>query len=164
MVEDEFWEIIETRPPNLTLSNINYLGPGNRVKYIEKSLQELPSQELVSFQNILTSKIRALYLLRVAKIFLSQMPEYQDEPERATFLSTDGFIDFRAWIICLGKKAYEGILYNKLDYKLIPNILNYNIAYEPKLPFLAENMLIARNASEYLDQIEHWYNEDLDLL
>lgn len=85
MVEDEFWEIVETRPPNLTLSNINYLGPGNRVKYIEKSLQELPSQELVSFQNILSSKIRALYLLRVDKIFLSQIPKYRDNPKKRPF-------------------------------------------------------------------------------
>lgn len=166
MTEAQFWQIIEARPQHLILSDVKQLpelGPVKRVKYIKKILLTFSPDQLVAFQNIFSSKIRALYLRRVAQIFLRQMPEYRVDTEKATFLSTDGFIDFRAWIITLGKEKYEGILHDSLNYTLIPDILDPDFAYEPALPFLAENILEEKGAVDYIDQIESWYNVNLDL-
>ena len=56
-------------------------------------------------------------------------------------VSVDGFMDFRAWIISLGRTNYEAFLNFKQEEELLDYNLELNFAYRADLPFLADDLL-----------------------
>jgi hypothetical protein len=92
MNEDSFWQIIEE-----CFSRGN---PDERLEAYVARLEELPHEEVVEFQRVLNSVMVRAYRW--------------DLIGAACFLgcgqSDDGFEDFRAWLISLGRETFENVL------------------------------------------------------
>ncbi len=92
---------------------------------------------LISFQANLSRKIYKLFQPKIAEIF--RVTGYKENKVVSDFkyISNDGFIDFRAWIVSLGKEGYEQFLNFQSEEELLKFDLDADRAYRDEIPFFA---------------------------
>ena len=73
------------------------------------------------------------------------------------YISTDGFLDFRAWIVSLGKVNYDTFLNFKSEAELLQFDLDVESAYREDLVHLAST--IAEELGENIDLDFHTDND-----
>ena len=141
----EFWEIIKNQN-------------------IKSTIKDFDLNKLLSFQDVLASQIRELFIPQIGEIFyLIQNLKNLDEYETAKYISTDGFLDFRAWIISCGKTTFIDFLTFKHESK----ILKYQLSsqcYNPDLPFLVENIIDSKFEEKDKTNINYHFDNDYDQL
>lgn len=137
MKELEFWKIIEDRHPALTEADVQEMGHEDAQYFSIKEL--LHSEErAVAFQEKLNEKILSLFEPKIAELFLvSCNPQ---EKYDSLYISNDGFIDFRAWIVSLGKANYERFLNFESETEILEYNLDPNFAYREDLVYLVNEV------------------------
>ncbi len=138
MTEDKFWELIG-KVSQMPIEQIQVLGHDELQNEIIKNyFKEKGKDALKQFHDILCQKIRALYLPKIGELFLMTVYDVSKIIDKDfRYISTDGFIDFRAWIISLGKEHYETFLNFKSEKELYKFDMDVNTAYREDLVYLA---------------------------
>lgn len=137
MTENRFWILIGMvfRMSAKNIQKFGYEYLQNRV--IEEYLKTKEKKEFIKFQEILCEKIKKLYLPKIGELFL--MTGYDLSEKRTKkwrYISTDGFVDFRAWIVSLGKEDYEIFLNFQCETDLFNFDMDANRAEREDLIFL----------------------------
>lgn len=146
----------------------NYLEEAGKEEYdlqkimvnLKEALSKSALSELISFEIILRSKIRALFLPKIGEIFLVTTSKHKKSKLR--YISNDGFIDFRAWIVGNGKWFFEHFLNFKSEEELIGFELHPNYAYNEDLVGLTNLILKEQQQTKQIridDFIEESKNE-----
>jgi hypothetical protein len=158
MGEEKFWQIIEEIKKQETKKVVS-VGHGPLQKWlISERLKLLGIEAIVAFQKILSQKIRDLYLPKIGEIFLLASYELDRGALRGSrYISTDGFLDFRAWILSLGRLAYEPFRDFSREEEIIDFNLNPDIAYRAELIFLTSAL-----CEELNEEVDLNFHYDLD--
>ena len=158
MDEAEFWRLIEKvfYIPIEDFSNFEYDELQDQI--IKEYLAKGGEKAIIDFQNILGEKIRALYLPKIGELFLLTVYDLEDEmTKNFKYISTDGFLDFRAWIVSLGERHYNIFRNFESESELFDYDLNPNYATRELLVFLGQQ--IARNLEIEID-LEFYFDND----
>lgn len=160
MTENEFWNIIGYTPDkNLSISQNNQ----HQTERIAAALASENPENIVEFHNILCKKIRDLYIPKIGEIFLLTAYNLKDEiNQKFRYISTDGFADFRAWIVGLGKKDFEIFLNFRSETALLDFNLDVNHTNREDLLYLAESLIEEIDMEVDLDY--HLDNDHISLL
>jgi len=84
-------------------------------EHIEKLtlfLSKYSEERLISFQKTLQQKLISLYTAPIAELYIILGNEYEKEGDTYSFdgfISDDGFLYFRCWLLLKGKEFYEDI-------------------------------------------------------
>ncbi len=87
----------------------------NLEEHIEKLtlfLSKYSEERLISFQKTLQQKLISLYTAPIAELYIILGNEYEKEGDTYSFdgfISDDGFLYFRCWLLLKGKEFYEDI-------------------------------------------------------
>lgn len=96
MNTDQFWQIIDSSRRKLKPDQADGNMERQRQE-LESLLSKLPLSEIIAFDNQLTEKMNAAYrwdLWGAAHILAGDC-------------SDDGFVDFRGWLISMGRRIFE---------------------------------------------------------
>ena len=163
MTETQFWELIGKvfRLPDDKIQSIGY--DRIQVFVITKYLKENGADSIIKFQEILNEKIRDLFLPKIGELFLFTSYDLSNkENTKFKYISVDGFIDFRAWIVGLGKKSYETFLNFESEEELFQFDLDVNRAFREDLVFLTSKIADEELGIEI--DLEHYFDKDADEL
>ena len=88
-------------------------------EYLEEHLEKLATylskyseEKLILFQKTLEQKLISLYTASIAELYIILGNEYEKEGDNYSFdgyVSDDGFIYFRCWLLLKGKEFYDDI-------------------------------------------------------
>ena len=106
-----FWEAIE--------KSYKYNKKDWKAYDLEEHLEKLATylskyseEKLILFQKTLEQKLISLYTASIAELYIILGNEYEKEGDNYSFdgyVSDDGFIYFRCWLLLKGKEFYEDI-------------------------------------------------------
>ena len=107
MDEAKFWELIDfplRRYKDVEVDSLTYRNiQMNHLHFFAKNTTQT---ELIDFQEIMSEKIYQLFIPKIGEIALISCYDLNASLQISE-LSTDGFIDFRAWIISLGQLNFK---------------------------------------------------------
>ena len=136
MKEETFWKYIDL---------INYVdteGLNTREKeyyqvhLIKRKLINQDFKETLDFHRVFSEKLYELFLPTLAEIFMVSGNKYEKLKKGNTYISNDGFRDFRSWIIGLGKKEFENFKRYSKEKEFLKYDLNPNNAYREDLEYM----------------------------
>lgn len=138
MTENKFWELIEKvfHMPIEKIQEVGYDQIQNEI--IKKYFRNNGKDSIKQFHEILCEKIRELYLPKIGELFLMTGYDLSEKINKDfKYISTDGFVDFRAWIVSLGKEHYETFLNFQSENVLSKFDMDANGANREDLVYLA---------------------------
>ena len=162
MTEDKFWEYIEF-VYKLPIEKVNKFGyQYTQTETIQTALKKKGAKGVIEFQQLFSEKILNLFIPKIAELFyISAYAQTKYDP-KFKYISTDGFLDFRAWIVGMGKAHYYTFLNFDTEDEISQYDLNPNSAYREDLVFLAEG--IYRELNEVSFPLEYFYDGDSEKL
>jgi hypothetical protein len=138
---EQFWRIVESSrrgfDPARTDGNME-----QQLRDVRSLLLELPPEEVVDFRNHLLERMDAAFhwdLWGAASII-------------AGGCSDDGFSDFRAWLISMGRRTFEDALLNAeslVDVAAAPGVEDVFFEEFPNVPAQVYEELTGRELPEY---------------
>ncbi len=138
---DHFWQLIESSregfDPGRTDGNME-----QQREELRKLLLKLPPQEIIDFRNHLLEQMNAAFhwdLWGAAYII-------------AGGCSDDGFVDFRSWLISMGRRAFENAVSDAeslMEVADTPGIEDVFFEGFPEVPAQAYGELTGREIPEY---------------
>ena len=135
--EDIFWNII---------------GSYNSIEIIENQLNTLSIEENMIFDKQLRDKLKILIKPKIAEIYLAS---YNHKPNEFEYISNDGFLDFRAWIIHQGKNVYTLFLNFKSEEELVHLDLHPEVAYSEMLLYVVLNTLDKKTNGKAYEKLDY---------
>ena len=102
-----FWEAIE--------KSYKYKKAYDLEEHLEKLatyLSKYSEEKLILFQKTLEQKLITLYTAPIAELYIILGNEYEKEGDNYSFdgfISDDGFLYFRCWLLLKGKEFYDDI-------------------------------------------------------
>lgn len=160
MTEDKFWELIGKvfHMPTETIQKLGYEQIQNEI--ITHYFNENGKDSILQFHEILCDKISELYMPKIGELFLMTSYNLSEETKRKfKYISTDGFIDFRAWIVSLGKEDYETFLNFQSENELFKFDMDVFYANREDLVYLATSF--AENT--FAEKLDLDYHLDKDV-
>jgi len=137
MNESKFWDYFKMilHSPIEQIEQQGYFQLQN--KLIAERLTIEGVEVIHEFHKALCEKISQLYMPKIGQLFLLTAYDLSKEVNRRLKpISTDGFIDFRAWIVSLGRKYYYAFL-NFDSEENIPQVdMDANRAENEELVYL----------------------------
>jgi predicted DNA-binding WGR domain protein len=114
LTEDEkadivFWEAIK-KSNQFKGSKWKEYDVDEHIDTLTEQLSKSGKQTLVLFEKCLREKLNGLYTAEIAELFIILHSEFKKTKNEITFdayLSDDGFIYFRCWIILIGESFYN---------------------------------------------------------
>lgn len=138
MTEDKFWELIGMvfQMPIEKIQEFGYDQIQNKI--ITNYLKARGKDSTKEFHEILCEKIRELYLPKIGELFLMTSYDLSEHINKEfKYISVEGFVDFRAWIVSLGKENYEIFLNFQSENELFKFDMDVNVANREDLVYLA---------------------------
>lgn len=129
-----FWEILD-------LANVLFIYEGSgRLELYEKTIEanrELLSVEnLGNFQMAFNQKLHDLFLPKIVEVFY--LTAYGLKKDWG-YISNDGFLDFRAWIISLGQKKFMKFILFEHENEILEFDFNPNYAFREDLVYFGKD-------------------------
>lgn len=145
MKNSVFWEILD-------LANELFIYEGSgRLELYKKTIEEnrelLSEENLCDFQAAFNQKLSDLFLPKVVEVFY--LTSYSLKSNWG-YISNDGFLDFRAWIISLGQKNFMKFILFEHEDEILEFDFNPNYAYREDLVYFGKviyTRLYGRNRS-----------------
>ena len=129
--EGLFWRIIEE---------------GITIEGIQLILDVLKIEHNLVFFKVFCEKLKTLILSKIAEVFLVTLNR---KPEDTAYISNDGFLDFRAWIVQQGRETYQLFLDFKSEKELLHLNLDPNIAWSEDLLYVVNISLHKKDSTSY---------------
>ncbi|MEL6720336.1 MAG: DUF4240 domain-containing protein [Bacteroidota bacterium] len=141
-------------------------------KILEECLINHTVEEIAKFQSILCNKIRSLYLPKIGDIFNLTAYSFEKRHQFIRYISTDGFVDFRTWIVFLGQENYNIFLHFQKEEELLPYNLDSDWAYTSGLEYVTQEIYKSKNPSDPKNMLSYceeygfdlWLDDDSDSL
>lgn len=142
MTEEQFWKLIGSMP-DIEEKYIGLYQYFQRQR-IEAYLLEHGKPAILAFQKLLLTKIKTLCLPKIGELYYLTAYDVKDATNRRLqYISVDGFIDFRAWILSLGKQAYETFLHFESEEELLGFNMSEEYANREDLVYIAEQVSLS---------------------
>ncbi len=109
--ENFFWEIIKKSNKKQGAKWEKY-DVGDHIDCLRELLSRKGKQKLVVFQKVLLKSLQRLYTAQIAEFSIILRNDYKNENGSIIFndyISGDGFIYFRCWLILQGKEFFDDI-------------------------------------------------------
>ncbi len=163
MTENDFWSLIGEAPSDPYTNEVLFSFDSYEKQYarIKAHLLKCTGAEIISFHNILCAKIKSLFLPKIAEVFLVSTPELLPSSRDELYISNDGFIDFRAWIVSLGQKHYDLFLHFQTEREVLCYDLDPNITWREDLVYIALSVCQDLGIDIELDYYVDKSSEDL---
>lgn len=147
-MENFFWESIE-KSNQWTGENWKEYDPNEHIKSLTNLLSTSDKESLIQFEKTLQEKLNVLYTKEIAELYFI-LDGIRNTINFDGYLSEDGFIYFRCWLLLKGKDFFEEIT------------RDINLAISERYPFpieeiWAEGLLYISDKAYAL----HHENEDL---
>jgi hypothetical protein len=126
MDESKFWACIELIYQVPEVLRMKYDFETLQRHLIKKHLKQHELKDLVGFQKILAEKVLNLFQPKIADIFYMTGPNVKGRDPNFRYIPNDGFLEFRLWVVCLGRHGYETFL----NFKNEEQLLKYNLDCE----------------------------------
>ena len=140
MQETTFWEYLDL----INQADTEGLDAREKEDYqvalIKQALIPLDFEEILDFHRILNDKLYELFLPTLAEVFMVSHRKYEDLKKGDVYISNDGFRDFRAWIIGLGREAFEKFKAYGKEEDFLGYDLNPNHAYRDDLEYIITDL------------------------
>jgi hypothetical protein len=141
--EERFWELID-------MSKREY--PNNfdsQMEYLTKILSDLSNEEIIDFEKILREKMIELWNYNVKSLYQIIYGNY---------LSTDGFIYFRFWLVSNGKDFFNKSIYetDNLSEEI------FKTEDGEMLLIVADNAFKIKNMNKKIDKLPRDVSLDVD--
>jgi predicted DNA-binding WGR domain protein len=104
-----FWDAIK-KSNKYKGSNWEDYDIDEHIETLTEQLSKSGKQTLVLFEKCLQEKLNALYTAEIAELFIILHSEFKEKNKEITFdayVSDDGFVYFRCWIILLGETFFN---------------------------------------------------------
>jgi predicted DNA-binding WGR domain protein len=104
-----FWEAIK-KTNKYKGSNWEDYDIDEHIENLTELLAKSGKQTLVQFEKCLQEKLHELYTAEIAELFIILHSEFKEKNEEISFdayVSDDGFVYFRCWIILLGETFFN---------------------------------------------------------
>jgi len=164
MNEDEFWECIES-VYELSIEEIDLLGfDETQVQLIKDKISGASLDKLLGFQREFSDKMFRLFVPKIGELFHFTVYDVRNTRNDFKYISTDGFMDFRSWIIGMGREIYYQFLNFASEKEILHFDLNPNSAYRDDLCFLAEDIHLEITGKAFELPLHHYYNGDSEKL
>ena len=138
MEEKKFWELIEALPPVSPDEDYYLQYTRFQNEMISEYLIQHGEVAIAGFHEILCRKVKDLYLPKIGELFLLTSYDLSLAINREfKYISVDGFVDFRAWIVSGGRSHYETFLNFTSEKDLLPYSMDANNAFREDLVYLA---------------------------
>ncbi|WP_196887299.1 DUF4240 domain-containing protein [Aureivirga sp. CE67] len=163
MTEEIFWNLIGKffEYPIEEINEKGYDVIQNEI--LEDYLGKADKESLIKFHELLCTKIRELYLPKIGDLFLLSGYDLEDKLTKDfQYISEDGFADFRAWIVSLGKEHFEKFKNFEKEEDLFEYDLDANGAFREDLIYIISRISETRFEEE-LDLDYDLENEEVDL-
>ena len=106
-----FWQAIEVSNTQKNASWDAY-DIDEHLENLVKYLVQFEKNQLISFERVLQAKLAQLYTAEIAELSIIMECEFSKDETGYNFdayISTDGFIYFRCWLILKGKAFFDDI-------------------------------------------------------
>lgn len=158
MDEELFWKYIEQV---YSFSVEEYDLPALQNTLLQISLEKHTLDELLTFESIFREKIYQLFLSKIAEVFLITSYDLNDKMD-FKYISNDGFIDFRVWIVAQGKTTFEKFLNFTDESEILEYDLNDETAYRADL-FNLTSEVYSNVFFDDKENFEDHYNKKYDI-
>ena len=151
MKDVEFWALIE-KVQGVSDHMLVKLGYELTQRILIRSyLGKKEITDIINFHELLCQKIRQLYLPKVAEVFVAMVYVVENKQIKSRYISTDGFIDFRAAIVSLGKDGFESFLRLKEQEEILEYELKELLMGREDLVYLSDELIQEREVEIELD-------------
>ena len=109
-----FWEAIE-KSYKYNKKDREAYDLDEHIEKLTTYLSKYSEEKLILFEKTLQEKLISLYTAPIAELFIILENEYEKEGDTYDFdgfISDDGFLYFRCWLLLKGKEFYEDITKN----------------------------------------------------
>ena len=106
-----FWEAIE-KSYKYNKKDCEAYDLDEHLEKLATYLSKYSEEKLILFQKTLEQKLISLYTAPIAELYIILGNEYEKEGDTYSFdgfISDDGFLYFRCWLLLKGKEFYEDI-------------------------------------------------------
>ncbi len=168
MDESKFWATIELIYHIPETIRRGYDFDVLQKHLIKKHLKQHSIKDILCFQEIFAEKVYELFLPKIADLVLLTAYPFKDRDPEFKDISNDGFLDFRFWIVSLGKYHFDIFLDFKEEEEVLPFNLHPENAYSPSLGFIVDEIYEELNpendkkALDYCDEYGISYGFDGD--
>lgn len=104
-----FWDAIK-KSNKYRGSNWEEYDIDEHIETLTEQLSKSGKQTLVLFEKCLQEKLHELYTAEIAELFIILHSQFEEKNQEITFdayISDDGFVYFRCWIILLGETFFN---------------------------------------------------------
>ena len=106
-----FWEAIE-KSYKYNKKDCEAYDLEEHIEKLSTYLSKYSEEKLILFEKTLQEKLISLYTASIAELYIILGNEYEKEGDNYSFdgyISDDGFIYFRCWLLLKGKEFYDDI-------------------------------------------------------
>ena len=106
-----FWKMIEQSNKKINAPCEEY-NIDEHIDYLTELLSKVGKEKLIAFEKVFQKTMDKLYTAEIAELSIIIENEYKNEEGKIVFkdyISTDGFIYFRCWLILKGKTFFDDI-------------------------------------------------------